>query len=81
MSILHNAFYKHYNAGKAGVGTFAFCVRRGPRGGRLHGVAFLPDLPDAQPHFVPGPVTLAEMLNATSAIEAMAILRASEEGS
>lgn len=75
MGIFHRLVFKHYVLDKDGIGILAFCVRRGPRG-TVHGVAFKPDLPDSQPHRVPSPEALVELLQSSSALEAMAILRA-----
>lgn len=75
MNIFHRLVFKHYTMDKPDIGVLAFCVRRGPRS-TVYGVAFKPDLPDAHPHQVPSHEALVELLQSSSALEAMAILRA-----
>lgn len=77
MGRFHTLRYGHTVAVKAGLGTFEICYRK--RTGTTRGAAFKPDLPGAVPHTIPDPYTLVAMMGASSAIEAMAILRSAEE--
>jgi hypothetical protein len=74
---LHNLTHSHTLASKPGVGEFAVCAWRLLPGCR---VAFRPDLGGAGWHPVPPGGAFPSMLAASSAHEAMAILRAVTSG-